>query len=178
MPGADDTPLGVRVDFAARAVGETELAIVRETAPAALAELDEDELLDLHARVRRARNKHVGQYRRQGGARVQPTGGRGKAHQQNQRARDRAEVFEAALARVSAALAKAARASAAELKAERLAAARAGRAGGFRSSPATAQPRQEAGGARRPPEKSSGRIKKDASSIAAGKRRQAKRDSR
>jgi hypothetical protein len=166
------------VDATARALGETELAIVRETEPAALAGHSEEELLDLHARVRRARNKYVGQYRRQGSGLVQPAGGRGKARPQNQRARDRAEVFEAALGRVSTAVAKAARAAAAELKAERLAAARAARTGSGPSAAAPAQPQRGTGAARRPPQKSTGRIKKDASSIAAGKRRQARRDSR
>jgi hypothetical protein len=173
----DDLYEGVNVDATGRGFGESESAIVRETDPAALAVLSEDELLDLHARVRRARNKYVGQYRRQGSARVQPAGGRGKARPQNQSARDRAEVLEAALARVSTALARAARASAAELKAERLEAARAARAGGFAPASAMSQPRKRLSADRRPPEKSSGRIKKDASSIAAGKRRQAKRDS-
>jgi hypothetical protein len=49
--------------------------------------------------------------------------------QVGQRARDKAEVFETALARVSTALAKATRRSAADLKAERLAAARTGATG-------------------------------------------------
>jgi hypothetical protein len=159
-----------------KALNDDELAVVRATEPKALSVLGEDELLDLHARVRRARNKYVGQYRRQGSASVEPAGGRGNARPQNQRARDRAEIFEAALARVSAAVARAARHSAAELKAERLSAARMARTGGYAASATTAAPR--ATPAKRPPEKSSGRIKKDASSIAAGKRRQARRDAR
>ncbi len=100
---------------AAQALSEDELAVVRATDRDALAGLDEDALLDLHAQIRRARTKYVGQYRRQASARVSDTGGRGKARPQNQRARDKAEIFEAALARVSTALAKAARESAAQL---------------------------------------------------------------
>jgi hypothetical protein len=155
---------------------EAELGIARSTEPEALAELDEDALLELHDRVRRARKKYLGQYRRQAAARVEDVGGRGKAYAQNQRARDKAEVFETALARVSTALAKAARRAAAELKAERLAAARS-------AIPAPrSAPQAEAVAATsaepRPPRKSSGRVKRDASDIAVGKRNQARRDSR
>src|SRR5262245_60758097 len=107
-------------------MSDVELAILRETEASVLVALDEDELLDLHARVRRVRNKHVGQYRRQAGARVGEARARGAAYSRGQRARDKAEVFEAALARVSTAVAKAARRSAAELRAARIAAARAG----------------------------------------------------
>ena len=77
---------------------EAELAIARSAEPDALAELDEDALLELHGRVRRARNKYLGQYRRRAAASVGGVGGRGKAHAQNQRARDKAEVLETALA--------------------------------------------------------------------------------
>ena len=108
---------------------ESEWLLIRETERSALAELSEDELLELHNRVRRARSKYVKNYRRGASARVPAAGGRGKAHAQNARDRDRAEVFEDALARVSAALSTAARHSAAELKAERRAAARPPRVG-------------------------------------------------
>ena len=81
-----------------------------------------------------------------------------------------------ALARVSTALAKAARRAAADLKAERLAAARS-------AIPAPRSARQAEAAADtsadpRPPRKSSGRVKRDASDIAVGKRNQARRDSR
>jgi hypothetical protein len=49
-------------------MSDAELAILRDTESSVLVALDEDELLDLHTRVRRVRNKHVGQYRRQAGA--------------------------------------------------------------------------------------------------------------
>lgn len=65
--------------------------------------------LELHGRVRRARNEYLGQYRGQAAASVSETGGRGKAYARNQRARDKAEVFETALAGVSSAVARAAR---------------------------------------------------------------------
>ncbi|HEY6746129.1 MAG TPA: hypothetical protein VI357_10470, partial [Mycobacteriales bacterium] len=117
------------MDAVTGALGDSELAVVRATEPDALAGLTEDELIELHTRVRRARNKYTGQYRRRAAARVPEAGARGAARPANRRAADRAEVFEAALARVSTALARAARQSAAELKAERLAAARAARSG-------------------------------------------------
>src|SRR5689334_22868387 len=155
---------------------EAELGIVRDTEPEALAELDEDALLELHDRVRRARKKFLGQYRRQAAVRVEDVGGRGKAYAQNQRARDKAEVFETALARVSTALAKAARRAAAELKAERLAAARSA-IPAPRSVPKAESVAPPSAGPR-PPRKSSGRVKRDASDIAIGQRNQARRDSR
>jgi hypothetical protein len=80
---------------------DAERLLVLETEPAALAALDEDAVGELHARVRRARNKYVGQYRRGGATKVRGTGGRGKARQQNTTARTKAEAFEQALSRVS-----------------------------------------------------------------------------
>jgi hypothetical protein len=44
--------------------------LVRETEPARMAQLDEDDLLDLHTRVRRARSKYVKLYRQTGQSRV------------------------------------------------------------------------------------------------------------
>ena len=167
------------MDALAKALSESELAVVRETEPAVLAGMSEDDLIELHARVRRGRDKYVGQYRRQASSRVAEVGGRGAARPGNRRAADRAEVFEAALARVSTALARAARQSAAQLKAERLAAARATRAAG-RPAPLPVPPDAPPPEVQtaRPPVKSAGRRKRDASTLAAGARRQAKRDSR
>src|SRR4029453_13311204 len=85
-------------------MSDAELMILRETEPPELAGLGEDALLDLATRVRRARNKHVGQYRRGAGTKVQTARARGAAYSRSQRARDKAEVFETALARVSTAL--------------------------------------------------------------------------
>ena len=160
-----------------KALSETELAVVRDTDPKTLSALSEDELVELHGRVRRARTKYVGQYRRQASERVSGVGGRGKARPGNRRAADKAEVFEEALARVSSALARAARRSAAELKAERLAAARAVKQSPYPPSNSPA-PTPAMTSAVRPPEKSSGRKKRDASSIALGQSRQARRDAR
>ncbi|BAL87548.1 hypothetical protein AMIS_23280 [Actinoplanes missouriensis 431] len=99
---------------------ETELALVRETDPDRIATLDEDALIELHNRVRRARNKYVKAYRRRAADRVGEAGGRGKAHAQNARRRAKAEVFEGLLAAVSQQLAVLARASAEAYEVERL----------------------------------------------------------
>ena len=99
---------------------ETELSLVREVEPDRLAGLDEDALIELHTRIRRARNKYVKVYRRRAAAEIADAGGRGKAHARNTRNRAKAEVFENLLARVSEQLAAAAHASAKELESERL----------------------------------------------------------
>jgi hypothetical protein len=157
---------------------ETEQMLVRDTERDRLAELDEDGLVELHTRIRRARNKYVKVYRRRAAARVADVGGRGKAYAKNTRSRAKAEVFEDALARVSERLAAAARASAQALRDERLAEARtAGNSAPPR--PATAQPVEQ-----REPQRSDrrpdhgGLPKRHASTRAAGARRQARRDSR
>ena len=157
-------------------MSEAELTILRDTEPSALATLSEDELLELFTRVRRVRNKHVGQYRRQASARVGEARARGAAYSRGQRARDKAEVFEAALARVSTGLAKAARRSAAELRAERIAATRTVGTGPARPGRATDSPPPSTSD--RPAERSPARMKRDASSMAQGSRRQARRDAR
>jgi len=158
---------------------EAERLLVLETGRGELAALDEDELMELHSRIRRVRNKYTGQYRRAGAAKVSTKGGRGKAAQQNSRARERAEVFEDALSRVSTSLARAAKASAAELKAERIAAARgetvsapgAGVGGRDPVSPSTATLKRTRSDA-------SAVSKKNASTLAMGARRQVKRDTK
>ena len=155
---------------------EAEQLLVAETERAAMATLDEDELLELHTRVRRARTKFVKNYRRRAGAAVSSRGGRGLSYETNQRDRGKAEVFELALARVSRQVAVLARQAAAELKAERLAAARAGSSG-----PGDGAGRRGGGlpaGRRPAATKTTGGVKKDASSRAQGARRQAKRDAR
>src|SRR5215475_14149801 len=105
-------------------LNESEKALLRQAERSSLASLDEDELIDLHTRVRRARNKYATLYRRRASKQVKADAGRVKAHAQHARTAVKSEAFEDALARVSQALAKAARASAAHLRAERLAAAK------------------------------------------------------
>lgn len=99
----------------------SELDLIREIEPERMSELSEDELLVLHKRVRKARNKHVGNYRRKGAKRVSEVGGRGAARPGNKKSLLRAEAFEEALARVSDRLAEVAHEEAESLKAERLA---------------------------------------------------------
>lgn len=111
-------------------LNDAERLLVGETAAPALADLDEDAVVALHARVRRARSKYVSQYRRQAAARVPEQGARGGARHKNTRARQKAEVFEEALSRVSTQLGLLAAQAAADLKTERLAAAQAGKGGG------------------------------------------------
>ncbi|HEY5184872.1 MAG TPA: hypothetical protein VIM19_08235 [Actinomycetes bacterium] len=168
---------------------DSEWLLIEETQRAALAGLSEDELIGLHTRIRRARSKYVKNYRRGAAARVSAAGGRGKARPQSSRDRDRAEVFEDALARVSRALSAAAKRSAAELKAERQSAARAAKSGQSpqsatgvtRKAPAnratarTATTTSRSGAASTVTPRS---LKKGASSAAQGARRQAKRDAR
>jgi hypothetical protein len=168
-------------------LSDAERLLVAETGRAELAALDEDGLVALHTRVRRARDKYVGQYRRGASARVPAAGGRGKGFAQNQAARDKAEAFEIALGQVSSALARAARASAAALKAERLAAAasetprpRAATSTTAKRAAAPARkgpaaPTRTTSGSQRP---APSQAKKNASTRSQGARRQAKRDSR
>jgi hypothetical protein len=166
------------MDALLNSLGKAERDLIRETEPDRMAALDEEALVDLHKRIRRARNKYVGIYRREGAAKVGRKGGRGLAKSKNSRNAGRAEVFEDALARVSAQLATAAAAAAEELKAARLAAANpagtwpgSDAAGGAGDAPADPQVTD------RTP-KGPGRAKRDASTRAQGAKRQAKRDSR
>ena len=167
-------------------LNQAEGRLVAETEPAALAGLGEDEAIALETRVRRARNKATGQYRRPASAAVAERGARGKARPENQRARARAEAFERALARVSHRVAVLARESAAALRKERLDAARAAKRG-QRDWPGADQmvPRQR----RKGPEitgeptgeralRSPARERQRAEALSQGARRQAKRDSK
>jgi hypothetical protein len=156
---------------------EREQALIRETERARLADLGEDELLEVHTRIRRARDKHVKLYRREATARVEEYGSRATARPKNTRNAQKAEVFEDALARVSRFVAAAARRSAAALKAERLQAARAG------TTPPPSPPPDDTSHPQHPQQiertpTQPVRTKQRASTRAAGARRQAKRDSR
>ena len=163
----------------AHSLGKAEKDLLREAETKRMARLDEDELIDLHKRIRRARNKYAGIYRRQGSAKVSKKGARGLAKEKNSRNAGRAEVFEDALARVSARLAEVAAQSAEQLKADRLKAANP--PGTWPGTPDAAQSgddqQADAQITDRTP-KGPGREKRNASSRAQGARRQAKRDSR
>jgi hypothetical protein len=147
-----------------------EESLVEETKAKNLEPLDEDALLELHRRVRRARNKYVKAYRRE------------SVGAKKSRWAVKAEAFEDALSLVSQRLGVIARQSAAELRAERLAAAK----GSGASSPSAPDgsgdrvvPVPDA------PSRSGDRTlvspasrKRNAATRASGARRQAKRDSR
>ncbi|MEV0285899.1 MULTISPECIES: hypothetical protein [unclassified Kribbella] len=157
---------------------DAERLLVAETDRSTLKGLDEDDLLDLHQRIRRARTKYVKNYRRAASAAVAPAGGRGMSYARNQRDRDKAELFEAALARVSREVAVAASRASKQLRTERIEAARS-------VKPSIEAPVMRAGDMPKPPEpvkrratKTTGGLKKDASTRATGARRQAKRDAR
>jgi hypothetical protein len=171
------------------ALNDAERLLVADTGRDNLTALDEDAAIELETRIRRARNKYVGQYRRGASARVADRGGRGIARPENTLARTKAEAFEEALSRVSRRVAVLARRSAAQLRAERLAAARAARQG---RGPATRSARAASDGAA--PDQAgtaagaedaaaralrSPRTEKQrAGTLAMGARRQAKKDSR
>ena len=151
---------------------EQQATLVRQTLPDELAALDEDNLLDLHGRVRRARTKYVKLYRRQGASLVADKGGRGAARPANRTAAAKAEVFELALARVSAQIDVVARAAAEQLRDERLAAAR---PPAYPSPDGVASPASPTGRSPARTTKTTGGLKRDASSRAEGARRQARR---
>lgn len=153
--------------------------LLRELKSKNLDTLDEDELADLHRRVRRARAKHTKNYRRGGSKRVRKAGARGAARPGNVNAAQRAETFERALAKISGRLAAEAQRSADALRAERLTAARkhkgspvvdGGVLGGDETTPDLRLDD------RRPD--TAARRKRNAGVKAAGARRQARKDSR
>lgn len=154
-----------------------ELDLIREIEPERMAALDEDELLALHKRIRKARNKHVGNYRRNGARRVAEAGGRGAARPGNKKSLLRAEAFEEALSRVSDRLGVVAHEQAEALKQERLARARSGKSTGP-SSPVGSDGAVSGAGRQRSHSKTTGGVKRDASSRSQGARRQAARDAR
>jgi len=110
-------------------LNDTEQALVREVEPKRLSKLDEDGLIDLHTRVRRARTKYSKLYRQRAAKQVTSKGRRGGASSAHAKTRAKAEIFEEVLSTVSSRLAAVAGARADELKAERLAAAKSARRG-------------------------------------------------
>ncbi|SNY71195.1 hypothetical protein [Paractinoplanes atraurantiacus] len=157
---------------------EAESALVREAGPKRLKKLDEDALIELHGRVRRARNKQVKNYRRRAAERVPETGGRGKAYDRNARRRAKAEVFEELLSQVSARLAALAHEAAEALRREREAEARAEAKAAARAKPRPAR------GKKPRPQRVDNRPdtpdlrKRHASTRAKVARKQARKDSR
>jgi hypothetical protein len=103
---------------------DSEKELVLAARPKQLRKLDEDELIDLHKRMRRARNKYAKLHRRRAAEQVKGDRARGKAAKRHARVAAKAEIFEDKLAKVSRRLAVAAREQADALRDERLAAAR------------------------------------------------------
>src|SRR5262245_15403898 len=160
-------------------LNESEKALLRVSESSELRELDEDALIELHARVRRARNKYATLYRRRASETVRRDAARAGAHAQHARTAVKAEVFEDALARVSTALARAARQTAAELRNERIEAARRTPRTSRPSGPSP--PRSRRGPKPRrgsTPRRTPIRERARASNRAATKRAEAKRNSR
>ncbi|MGW5071992.1 hypothetical protein [Rhodococcus sp. NPDC004095] len=163
---------------ALKSLDEAEFLLIRETKKTEMADLDEDDLIVLHSRIRKARNKYVGKYRRAGAKKVVEKGGRGAGKRANKINARKAELFEDALARVSRRLAVVAEQTALELKQERLARAR-------KDAPSfggvdTDTGKVSSAGVQRVDQtrQSPGRMKYEASTIAAGDRRQAAKDNR
>jgi hypothetical protein len=115
-------------------------------------------------------------YRRSAAGAVVKRGGRGFSYPKNQRDRDKAEVFESALAAVSKQVGAHAARAAAELRASRLAVSRSKGSGPRKASAAPPAAKAPAASRPRGAKKTTGGMKKDASSRARGARRQAKRD--
>ena len=159
-------------------LSESDKRLVLETEPAKLEKLDEDALLALHARVRRARNKHTKLYRQAAAGRVKANRARANASKTHARDRARAEVLEEALARVSRRLAAVAHATAEVLKASRLEAARRGKGAAKRSGKTAAKGKPSGSSSARRKGKTPATKKAHASTKSAGKRTQAKRDKR
>lgn len=156
---------------------DDELDLIREVEAERMGSLDEDELLALHKRVRRARKKHTKNYRRLAAAGVAEEGARGTARPRHGKAAQRAEVFEEALSRVSSRLAAVAQETYEKLKAERLERAGAGKSSG----PENANILPDGGvgpGRTAEHQVSPGAKKNRASSQASNAQRQAKRDSK
>lgn len=109
-----------------KALSKAEKDLVLAARPKKLRKLDEDELLELHKRARRARNKYVTLLRRRAAETVEADAARGKAARKHDRVAAKAETFEDVLARVSRRLAVVARRNRDELRDQRLAAAGSG----------------------------------------------------
>jgi hypothetical protein len=166
-----------------RMLSASEQELLRQTEPEALEGLDEEALLALHTRVRRARTKYATLYRRRSSAQVKADRSRGRASATHARTARKAEVFEKALARVSRRLAKAAKARSDELREERLAAARAvkgskgnGKGGGKRKAKAPSQTKKLSSA--KAQQRTPARKRSSAQSRASTRRHQAARASR
>ena len=78
--------------------------LLDHTHPEALERMGWQQLKDLQARLRQAREKNFSLLRREGAARVEAEGARGAAQPANERRGDKVDVLDEALARVGARL--------------------------------------------------------------------------
>lgn len=161
-----------------RRLTKGEQSLIMATRPKELDGLSEDELIDLHARVRRGRNKYAKLYRQGAGAQVGKDGARGKASAKHRKDAERAEVFEEALARVSRRLAREARRSADALRDERLAPARAKAKQGGKGKGKGGSGKASGTGRTAAKGKTPASKKSNAAARASKARTQAKRDAR
>lgn len=79
-------------------------SLIGESHPEALARMDHQQLKELQGRLRQAREKNFSLLRRQGAARVEAEGARGAAQPASEKRSEKVEVFDEALARVTARL--------------------------------------------------------------------------
>lgn len=166
-------------------LSDAERLVVAETESAALASLDENAAIDLETRIRRARNKYVGQYRRRASARVPEKGGRARGSLENEQAAMKAEAFEEALARVTRRVSMLARQAAAELRAHRISRAKAAKGAGPDPGSDSGVPKKSRKGPAVTGEplgdralRSPASEKRRASTRAMGARRQTRRDAK
>lgn len=157
-----------------------EQALLVETESARLDRLNEDELMALLSRVRRARNKYSDLHRRQGASAVRASGKRYAAKTSNERTLRKAEIFDDAVSRVARYVSRAARANANDVKEARLAMAakpakQAAAKGGGKPSARKSRP-----AGTKQASKSTGTIEpaRKGATSAAGRRSQSKRDTR
>ncbi len=104
-------------------LNDSEQELVRDVESKRLGKLDEDELIELHSRVRRVRNKYTKLHRKRAAKEV-ASKGRRSASTTHSKTLAKAEIFEDLLATVSNRLAVVARERADTLRADRLAAAK------------------------------------------------------
>lgn len=84
---------------------QQESSLIGESHPEALKRMDEKSLKELQSRLRQAREKNFSLLRRQGAARVEGAGARGSVQPANEKRGEKVEIFDEALARVTARLA-------------------------------------------------------------------------
>lgn len=81
-----------------------EESLIAESHPETLARMDATALKELQSHLRQVREKNFSLLRRQGAARVEAQGARGAAQPANEKREEKIEVFDDALARVTARL--------------------------------------------------------------------------